>query len=315
MERLTEVEKEKILFIINPISGIRPKGNVEKNILKYLDNVKYRAEFHVTTCKGDATAAVQAKLAEGYTKFVAVGGDGTVNEVASAIVVTEATLGIIPTGSGNGLARHLRIPLNLKRAMAIINCGAADRIDYGMVNKIPFFCTCGVGFDAQIGYRFASNGKRGFFNYIKIVISDFLRYKSKKYKLKIDGDGKFKIRAFLITVANSSQYGNNAYIAPLADIRDGKLNLSIISPFKIFEAPVIGIRLFTKRIDKSTMEHSGAISEVVIKRKHKDVVHYDGEPIIMGKKLKISVVPRGLRVIVPATKERIKHPFASRHEP
>jgi len=315
MDQHSEKGKERILFIINPISGIRPKGNVQKNILKHLDNTRYSAEFHVTSCKGDAAAAVQAKLAEGYTKFVAVGGDGTVNEVASAIVGTDAALGIIPTGSGNGLARHLRIPLNVKKAMAVINLGAVDRIDFGLVNRVPFFCTCGVGFDAQIGYRFASNGKREFFNYIKIVISDFLRYKSKKYKLKIDGDGKFKIRAFLITVANSSQYGNNAYIAPMADIRDGKLNLSIISPFKIFEAPVIGIRLFTKRIDKSTMEHSGTISKVVIKRKHKDVVHYDGEPIVMGKKLKISVVPRGLRVVVPATKGLIKHPFASYHKP
>ena len=293
------MQKEKILFLINPISGTKKKADLAERILKQLDHSRFEAEIHVTRFRGDATEVVPIKMAEGFTRFIAVGGDGTVNEIAKALVDTEGILGIIPIGSGNGLARHLRIPINFEKAMKLINQGNVDSIDYGRINGTPFFCTCGVGFDAHIGNEFAKNKGRGFITYIKVTISDFFKYKPKKYKLKIDRVTKYSSRAFLITVANASQYGNNAYISPKADIQDGKLDICILSPFRLYRAPGIGIRLFAKNIDNSSLMHTEQAQRIVLRRKKAGVVHYDGEPCEMGKKIKIKIVPKGLKVILP----------------
>lgn len=299
MNTVETSKKEKILFLINPISGTRKKDNIPDEILKLIDNTKYEVEIHITRFRGDATEIVPIKMAEGYNRFVAVGGDGTVNEVAKSLVDSEGILGIIPIGSGNGLARHLRIPLNLTKAMKLINEGKVDSIDYGRMNNEPFFCTCGVGFDAHIGNEFAKNKGRGFLTYIKVTIADFFKYKPKKYKIKIDKELKIKSRAFLITVANASQYGNNAYIAPTADIQDGKLDICILSPFRLHRAPGLGIRIFAKKVNKSSLMNTIQATEVVLKRNKAGVVHFDGEPSEMGKKIKIKIVPRGLKVILP----------------
>jgi len=291
--------KEKILFLINPISGTKKKVDLPEIINQLVDKTKYDVDVHITQYKGEATELVPKKLAEGYRRFVAVGGDGTVNEIAKALVDTDGILGIIPIGSGNGLARHLKIPINVDKAMKLINNGNFEAIDYGRINGIPFFCTCGVGFDAHIGNRFAENKGRGFINYFKITVSDFFNYKPNKYTLKVDNRYKYRTRAFLITFANASQYGNNAYISPKADIQDGKLDICILSPFKINRAPGLGIRLFTKKIDRSSLMYTEQARKIVLKRKKAGVVHFDGEPFQMGKKIKIRVVSKGLHVIIP----------------
>jgi diacylglycerol kinase (ATP) len=292
-------QKEKILFLINPISGTKKKGNLSEKILQLMNNSLYDITIYTTQYKGEATELVPQKMKEGYNRFVAVGGDGTVNEIAKALIDTDGILGIIPIGSGNGLARHLKIPINIDKSIQLINRGKFESIDYGKINDNPFFCTCGVGFDAHIGNEFAKNKGRGFITYIKVTISDFFNYKPKKYKLKIDNIGKIKTRAFLITFANASQYGNNAYISPKADIQDGKLDICILSPFRLHRAPGIGIRLFAKRIDKSSLMYTEQAKEIILKRKKAGVVHFDGEPSEMGKKLKICIVPKGLRVMLP----------------
>lgn len=291
--------RKKILFIVNPISGTRGKENILHTINSNVDNELFEPEILFTRKKGDAQQIIREKIGEGFKYFVAVGGDGTVNEVGSAIVNTDCAMGIIPIGSGNGLARHLKIPLDASKAIQVINMLKVEAIDYGLVNGLPFFCTCGVGFDAHIGYRFAKQKGRGFFNYVKVAISDFMNYKPKKYKVKINGTQKLKVRAFLITCANASQYGNNAYIAPNADIQDGLLDIAIMSPINLLQAPAIGAMLFTRTINKSTVLQTGRAEKVVIKRKHEDVVHFDGEPIVMDRKVKITVINKGLRVIVP----------------
>lgn len=291
--------RRKILFVINPISGTKGKENILHKINNTVDTDLFEPEIMFTRKKGDAQLIIKEKMAEGYKYFVAVGGDGTVNEVGSAIVNTDCVMGIVPVGSGNGLARHLKIPIDTEKAIQIINRMKVDELDYGTVNGIPFFCTCGVGFDAHIGYRFAKEKGRGFFNYVKVAITDFIRYKPKKYKVKIDNAEKMKVRAFLITCANASQYGNNAYIAPNADMHDGLLDVAIMSPINLLQAPAIGAMLFTRMIDKSTVIQTGKASKVVIKRKREDVVHFDGEPTIMGRKIKITVVNKGLKVFVP----------------
>ncbi|MBI5539310.1 MAG: YegS/Rv2252/BmrU family lipid kinase [Bacteroidia bacterium] len=292
-------DKEKIIFLINPISGTKKKADIPKKILQLIDKSMYDAEVYITKYKGEATEIVSQKIVEGYSRFIAVGGDGTVNEIAKALVDTNGILGIIPIGSGNGLARHLRIPLDLKKSMELINTGKYEAIDYGRVNDVPFFCTCGVGFDAHIGHKFAEATERGFVTYLKTTLREFFSYKAKKYKLKIDNTIKLKSRAFLITFANASQYGNNAYISPKADIQDGKLDICILSPFRLYRGVSIGIRLFAKTMDRSPLMNSMRAEKIVLKRKKEGVIHFDGEPCLMGKKLKISIVHNGLKVMFP----------------
>jgi diacylglycerol kinase (ATP) len=291
--------KEKILFIINPISGTKYKGHLPGLIKQLADTAIFNVEVLITKYKGEATEIVHQKLKDNCGYFVAVGGDGTVNEIAKALIGTRAVLGIIPVGSGNGLARHLQIPLQPKKAIQIINKLKYKAIDYCFINNTPFFCTCGVGFDALIGEKFAHCKGRGFSNYIKTTISEYFNYQPEMYQITIDNEPKINRQAFLITFANASQYGNNAYIAPKADIFDGKLDICILAPFRLHKAPGIGIRLFAGNIDSSSHMYSQRGSKILLERTSEGVIHFDGEPFHMGKNLEISLISKGLNVILP----------------
>ncbi|MGB9745479.1 MAG: diacylglycerol/lipid kinase family protein [Bacteroidales bacterium] len=294
---MTDKGKEPILFIINPIAGIRSKTNLENSIRRHLDTKRYEPEFRYTEYKGHGTKLARKAIKRGVQKIIAVGGDGTVNEVGAALVGKDAALGIIPVGSGNGLARHLRIPVRVKEAINVINHGKVVNIDYGLVNGIPFFCTCGVGFDAFVGMRFAESEQRGFITYVKTTLSEYVHYKPKKYRLKA-GKTKVASRAFLVTFANAAQWGNNAYISPHADIQDGKLDICILAPFPRFRALNIGYRLFSKKLHKSPYLRVLRTDKAILKRKKAGAVHYDGEPAVMKKKITLESVHRGLKVIV-----------------
>ena len=291
--------KEKILFLINPISGTLNKKQLPEIIQKLINKDVFDAEIVITKYKGEATEIVRQKLIDGVRYFVAVGGDGTVNEIAKALINTQATMGIIPVGSGNGLARHLQIPLKPELAIQTINQKNFLAIDYGLINNAPFFCTCGVGFDALIGEKFAQCKGRGLSNYVKTTIREYFNYEPELYQITIDDERTIERQAFLITFANGSQYGNNAYIAPGADISDGQLDMCILSPFKLYKAPGIGIRLFSKNIDKSSLMHIEKVRKIVLERAEEGVIHFDGEPHRMGKKLEISLVSKGLKVMIP----------------
>jgi len=291
--------KEKILFLINPVSGTRHKKNLPGMISELTDAAIFDVEIITTKYKGEAPEIIQQKLNEDFRFFVAVGGDGTVNEIAKALINTNGILGIIPFGSGNGLARHLQIPLQPEKAIKLINNLKYQAIDYGLINNIPFFCTCGVGFDALIGEKFAQSKGRGLSNYVKTTLREYLNYKPEHYRITIDNDRVINREAFLITFANGSQYGNNAYIAPFANISDGILDICILSPFSLYRAPGIGIRLFSKSINKSTFMHSERANNILLERTSEGYVHYDGEPCRMGKNIEISVITKGLNVIIP----------------
>lgn len=292
-------DKEKILFLINPISGTKYKGHLPELITKLVDPNVFNAEVVITKFKGEATEIVSRKLTENYRYFVAVGGDGTVNEIAKALINTRAVMGIIPVGSGNGLARHLHIPLNPEKAIKLINKLNYQAIDYGLINDTPFFCTCGVGFDALIGDKFAQCKGRGLSNYVKTTVKEYFNYQPETYHITIDNGEKIVQRAFLITFANGSQYGNNAYIAPKADISDGKLDICILSPFRLYKAPGIGIRLFAGNIDKSRLMLNSRGTKILLERSKEGVVHFDGEPCHMGKEIEIALINKGLNVFIP----------------
>ena len=293
------IVKEKILFLINPISGTKNKEHLPGIIKELIDRDIFDVEVIITEYKGEATEIVRRKLIANYQYFVAVGGDGTVNEIAKALINTRGIMGIIPVGSGNGLARHLHIPLQPTKSIQIINKLNYQAIDYGLINNIPFFCTCGVGFDALIGEKFAQCKGRGLSNYVKTTILEYFNYKPEIYQITVDNERKINRQAFLITFANGSQYGNNAFIAPNADISDGKLDMCILSPFQLYKAPGIGIRLFAKNIHRSSLMYTERASNILLERASEGVIHFDGEPYRMGKILNISLINKGLNVIVP----------------
>ncbi len=289
--------REKILFVINPVSGNKSKDYIP-NLIKQKFNVnEYDVKVITTRFAGEATQLVKQYVNKKYKKVVAVGGDGTVNEVASAIVETDVILGIVPLGSGNGLARHLKIPLKPQKALDLIKKGNHIKIDYGKINDRKFFCTTGVGFDAHIGHVFSKLEGRGFVNYLKATVSEFRRYQPKRYEISMNGTTIMR-DAFLITFANASQYGNNAHIAPKADINDGKLEIAIMRSFPLITAPGIGARLFLKNIDKSVYLETYQCKSIIVKRKTPGVIHYDGEPEEMDEVLNIKVIPDGLNVFV-----------------
>ena len=293
---------QKIWFIINPVAGTTRKERIQGEIIRFLDTFKYEPNFHITDKKGAASGFVRKRVKKGDKIFVAVGGDGTVNEVAGELVKKDCLLGIIPTGSGNGLARHLKIPLSVKKSVDVINKAFTRKIDYGKLNKRFFFCTCGVGFDAHVGHLFAESDTRGFISYIRATLMEFRRYKPKKYKL-IDTKGKKRIRrAFLVTFANASQYGNNAFIAPDADVFDGFLDVCIMRPFPLLRAIPLSFRLFSKTIHRSDLLETIRVKEMTLLRRKKGEVHFDGEPCMMGKEIKVKIVPAGLRIFVPERK-------------
>ncbi len=295
--------KKTILFIINPISGTTRKGCISEEIGLYIDREKFDHEIRMTEYAGHAREMAAEAAARGTDVVVAVGGDGTVNEVGSAIVHTSTALGIIPCGSGNGLARHLLIPLNVKKSMDIINCYKIHELDYGVINDYPFFCTCGMGFDAFVSQKFAEAGKRGPITYIQKVLEEGVRYKPETYEITEENDTTHH-KAFLISCANASQYGNNAYIAPQASMSDGLMDVIIMEPFDVLEAPQIAIDMFSKTLDKSSKIKTFQTKHLQIHRSQPGVIHYDGEPVMTGADIDVHLEERGIRIIVNPNGDR-----------
>lgn len=289
--------KKRILFIINPISGTAAKAQIPGKIEKYLDQEHFDYEIRNTEYAGHATRLATQAAHDGIDIVVAIGGDGTVNEVARALVHTRTALGIIPSGSGNGLARHLLIPLNVRKSIDIINRCEIHELDYGVINGYPFFCTCGMGFDAFVSQKFAETGKRGPITYIQKVLEEGVTYKPETYEICIDGDTTV-YKAFLISCANASQYGNNAYIAPQASMSDGLMDVIIMEPFDVIEAPQIAIDMFSKTLDKSSKIKTMQTKHLHVHRSQPGVIHYDGDPVESGEDIDIHLEERGIRIIV-----------------
>ncbi|RCH54580.1 diacylglycerol kinase family lipid kinase [Mucilaginibacter hurinus] len=291
--------KKKVLFIVNPVSGGKKKDNVPALIKKYLDNNLFEAEFafsaqvsHARKIAGDAIGV--------YELIVAVGGDGTVNEVASAIVGTSTALGIIPYGSGNGLSRFLGIPMNVVKAIKTINTYRLVTIDSAQFNGQPFFNMAGMGFDAHISDVFSHGKRRGFYSYFKSSLSEIIKYKSDVYRLEIDGKS-YEREAFMLSFANSSQYGNNAHVSPKASVQDGWLDVCVIKPFPLYRFPEMGLRMFMKTADTSKYVEIIKGKHIRVSRSRPGPLHLDGEPRQGGNDAEINILPLSLAVIVGAT--------------
>lgn len=295
--------KRKLLFIMNPISGTANKAGIPELIAKHLDLDKFDYELQITEHGGHAYELATKAKQENLDAVIAIGGDGTVNEVARAIVHSKTALGILPCGSGNGLARHLLLPMNLKRNFDIINKFEVHLLDYGTINEYPFFCTCGMGFDAEISMKFAEAGKRGPITYVQKVLEEGLKYKPETYEI-IDEEGTTRHKAFLISCANASQYGNNAYIAPQASMSDGLLDVIIMEPFDLLDAPQISIEMFSKTLDKSSKIKTFRCKHLRVRRAKPGVIHYDGDPVMADKEVDIRLHEKGIGIIINADADK-----------
>lgn len=292
------MSKEKVCLIINPISGTESKKFLPEEFASSFDQNKYDIMIRITGYAGHATEIAQQAVKENYKFVITAGGDGTVNEVAKELINTDTIFGIIPFGSGNGLARDLNIPLDASKAINIIKEGNVRTIDYGSANGNIFFCTCGVGFDAFISDKFADEKKRGPLGYVRNIVEGVIEFKPEEYKI-IHDDGELVEKAFLVTCANASQYGNEAYIAPDADMEDGKMNVSVLKPLNPNEIPQTTFQLFTKNIDKNSKMTTLLTSELTIVREKAGVMHVDGEPLESGNEINVKIIPKGLKVFAP----------------
>lgn len=295
---------------MNPISGTISKAGIPKLIERYLDHNAFDYEIKLTAYAGHATELATEAKEHHVPIVVAVGGDGTVNEVARAIVHSPTALGIIPCGSGNGLARHLLLPLNITKAIQIINACKIHQLDYGIINGHPFFCTCGMGFDAFISHKFAEAGKRGPITYVENVLRGGLNYKPETYEIR-DENGTTRLKAFLISCANASQYGNNAYIAPQASMSDGLMDIIVMQPFGVLDAPQISIEMFNKTLDKNSKIKTFKCKQLHIHRDKPGYIHYDGDPVMTGEDINIELKAKGINIIVnPNGDKRLRKPNA-----
>jgi YegS/Rv2252/BmrU family lipid kinase len=290
------MRKKRILFVINPVSGGKKKTAFNKQVLEVLDLNRFDPTFKVTDHANHAYELAKSAIEEQYDAVIAVGGEGTLNEIGSALAGSEVPLGIIPEGSGNGLAYYLGIPMNESAALRRINRFDSVEIDCGKVGDRYFFNMAGIGFDASVSDKFASETFRGPVGYLRTAINVLSKYKPRKYSLKIDGK-IYEREAFMVSVANSPQYVNNAYIAPNASINDGLLDVCIVHKFPLYILPMMIFHLFNKTADQSEYVEIIPGKEICIEQEGKAPVHLDGEPMDLGDKIDIKVQSNALKII------------------
>jgi len=291
--------KKKICIIINPISGNSSKEKIPVLAKEMFDSNIFELKIIKTEYAGHATELTQKALDENFDYIVAAGGDGTVNEVARTMVHSNASMGIIPLGSGNGLARDLGISMDTKKALETIAAGNVMTIDYCKADGRAFFCTCGVGFDAMVTERFSEGKKRGPISYVRSAITEYFKFKPDVYKIRLDDGTVIEEKAFLVTCANASQYGNNAYIAPNANISDGKMDIVILAPIQPIDVGPIAVQLFTRQIGSNQRVSHYRSETVKINRSKPGPMHVDGEPVYSGKEILVEIIPSGLNIITP----------------
>lgn len=294
------MNQKRLRLIINPISGTHSKDELALTVVSTLEPAGFIVETVTTECRGDATrlAGEAATRPDIYGVLVA-GGDGTVNEVARALMGSDTAMGIIPCGSGNGLARHLGLSMDVAASLQVVIADNVTAIDCGMVNDKPFFCTFGVGFDAAVSERFSREPKRGRISYIKSAIREFINFSPEEYVISLPDGKVLTENAFLVAVCNASQYGNNAYIAPHASIVDGLFDVTIIHSGSPLTTALVGIDLLTGFIDHNMLIDRFRAPALTIRRKAVGPMHIDGEPMRSPLEMNLTCMPGRLRVFKP----------------
>lgn len=284
-----------IKFVINPISGTGIQKGIEKYISKYFNN--YQIAY--TEKPGDATKISYDAVKNNFSKVIAVGGDGTVNECIKALINTNVALGVIPCGSGNGFAYHIGMSSDTKKAIKQLQETSIEKIDSCSVNKIPFINVSGIGFDAHIAQLFAKSKRRGFANYVMLILRE-LNYQPQKYKIQYDGISR-QITAYMISFANSSQYGNNIKISPTANIQDGLLDFVIIKKTPKWKIPFLLMKIATGKIQLSKYVEIIKCKKMNITA-NDTLIHLDGEPYTASNPITITLIQNSLKILIPNEK-------------
>lgn len=288
--------KKRILILINPISGTGKQTRAIKIMNQCIDYQKFDTEIAYSQYKGHMSVLAQNAAENNYDAVVVVGGDGSINEAAQGLIGTETALGIIPIGSGNGLARHLKIPLQIKSAIERINAFKTDQIDTASINNHQFVSIAGIGFDAHIAKQFDISGKRGLWNYTRISVREFFRFSSQKYYLSID-EKDYEEEAFMVVFANANQFGNNFVISPQGKINDGLLDICIVQKPKIYQVPDLFLKLFLKRMHHSDLIKIVRAKKINVRLKHSNLINLDGESVVVDGDLTLSINPLSLHII------------------
>jgi YegS/Rv2252/BmrU family lipid kinase len=287
-----------IRFIINPVSGPKTKVDVAARVKLHLDHSRFDHEIVYTDYAGHAPILAKQAAEQGAAVVVAVGGDGTVNEVARGLLHTETALGVIPRGSGNGLARHLQVPLSVDGAIRFLNQGHRSLIDSGNINGHPFFTTAGIGFDAYISSVFAGSKRRGLKTYVELIMKEVRNYRHLPVKATINGK-TIATECFVMAFANAAQYGNNAYIAPLADIRDGLLDVCLVRQLDLFKAMNLSYSMMSKKPASADSAEYFKTTAVEVVTDHSLMFHADGEFMGKASRFVVGVLPKSLHVVAP----------------
>lgn len=294
------VLKKKVLFIINPVSGVKQvtKAGIENLISETLDPEKFTYSCAYSESAGHSFELSKEAVRNGFDIIASVGGDGTANQVINGIIGSKTVFALIPAGSGNGLARFMNIPLVLQKSIELINRESIKLIDTISINNNQFVSIAGVGFDALVARKFAKAERRGFFSYFHIALQSYPGYRPRKYRMVIDG-AKVNRKALFVSFANSNQFGYNTIIAPEASIDDGLMDVCIVKKVPVITAPyILGLLWRNKLVNSGYLEVIKA-KEVVLKRNRNKTINLDGEPVKLGKDLVIKVNHKSLKMIVP----------------
>ncbi len=293
------MSRQRILFIINPISGVFKKEGIPEKIAKYLDYVKYDFTIRYTQYAGHATEMARDAVKDGYGVVVAVGGDGSINEVARGLIGTEVALGVIPYGSGNGMAGHLKLPVrNAKKAIEVLNTGKVTKIDAVNTTCGYFFSVGGFGFDAHAARRFRSQVMRGFFSYMIASAREvFYHYQPSYAKIQID-DIEVERETYLFTAFNSSQFGYKLGVFPATSMHDGMMDVILVRSFPLKRLFTIFIAMLLKRPDLVPEAESFRAKKIKIYGSPKRVYQFDGDHFIFHEDLYMEIEPNALNIIV-----------------
>ncbi|MBQ5572392.1 MAG: diacylglycerol kinase family lipid kinase [Bacteroidales bacterium] len=289
-------DKEKVLIIINPVSGTGKQKSALKSIERGIDRINFDYEIAETQYAGHATELARQSASNNYV--IAVGGDGTVNEVAAGLVDTQTKMGIIPCGSGNGLARSLKIPVSRTKAVEVLNENRMKRIDTMSVNGNFCASIAGIGFDALIAKEFQEKPKntRGLHSYVQLIATKYPTYKANEYKIEIDGQSSLH-KAMFICLANANQFGYNAIVSPNSRIDDGLIDVCIVKNIPLITAPHTAMLLLTNNLDHSHRVKILQGKSIKIYNNINEYANIDGEAKKVGKTVDITIKHKSLMVI------------------
>jgi len=291
-------QKKRLQFIVNPFSGISKKGRLAKQIEKYLDHTQFDYEIKYTEAPGHATEIAKEAVSKNIDMVVAVGGDGSVNEVAAALIGSEVTLGIIPSGSGNGFARHIGISLNTSQAIQQLSKGKKLRIDSCKMNDRPFVNLAGLGLDGMVSYKLKKSKFRGFLAYGKLIAQESLKFKPQTYHINIDGK-IMEEECLCLEIVNAPMFGYNFEIAPHAKFNDGILEMVVVKKMPPWKMPKLAWHSYHKTINESGLTKCFSGKKIEIKIKEDTPVHMDGEGMMVNENLTFTINPLSLTILIP----------------